>query len=134
MPRLKKHRTVRCNPAAYYFKPRAIPLSQLEEIKLEIDELESLRLADYLALSHEQAAVKMKISRATFGRIVETARKKIVNAILNGKAIRIGNEMPQLIKEKAIVKCSKYKSLLRTNSEKGKLNVVSVINKPGEKK
>ena len=96
--------------------------------------MESLRLADYLALSHEQAAVKMKISRATFGRIVETARKKIVNAILNGKAIRIGNEMPQLIKEKAIVKCSKYKSLLRTNSEKGKLNVVSVINKPGEKK
>src|SRR3989339_1982905 len=108
MPRLKKHRTVKCNPTAYYFKPRAVPLSQLEEIKLEIDELESLRLADYLALSHEQAAVKMKISRATFGRIVETARKKIVNAILNGKAIRIGNEMPQLIKEKAIVKCSKY--------------------------
>ena len=119
MPRLKKHRTVKCNPTAYYFKPRAVPLSKLEEIKLEIDELESLRLADYLALSHEQAAVKMKISRATFGRIVESARRKIVDAILNGKAIRIGNEMPESIKEKTTIKCRKCKSLIKTNSPKG---------------
>ena len=119
MPRPRKHRKVRCSPTAYYFKPRAVPLSNLEEIILDIDELESLRLADYLALSHEQAAVKMKISRATFGRIVETARRKIVDAILNGKAIKIGNEIPQSIKEKAIKKCSGCKSLIKTDSEKG---------------
>ncbi len=105
MPRNKKHRTVRCNPSAYYYKPQSIPLSELEEVILEIDELESLRLADYLAHSHEQAAAKMKISRATFGRIVESARNKVVDAILNGKAIKIGNEFPAELKENRAVKC-----------------------------
>jgi len=61
----------------------------LEEIVLHHDELESLRLADLLAYSHEKAAKEMNISRATFGRIVETARKKVTDGILNGKAIRI---------------------------------------------
>jgi len=105
MPRQKKHRTVKCNPTAYYYKPQSIPLSMLEEVILEIDELESLRLADYLAHSHEEAAAKMKISRATFGRIVEKARNKMVDAILHGKAIKIGNEFPRELKEKRAVKC-----------------------------
>ncbi|MFA7228252.1 MAG: DUF134 domain-containing protein [Melioribacteraceae bacterium] len=109
MPRPKIHRKIKCSPAAYYFKPRAVPLSQLQEIILEIDELESLRLADYLAHSHEDAAIQMKISRATFGRIVEKARNKVVDAILNGKAIKIGNEMPVGIKEKTLVKCGRSK-------------------------
>jgi uncharacterized protein len=98
MPRPHKHRHVKCRPGAYYFKPRAIPLSELEEITLKIYELESLRLADYMALSHEQAAAKMKISRATFGRIVEAARYKVTDAILNGKAIKISDEMPGNLK------------------------------------
>lgn len=89
MPRPKKHRTIKCNPAAYYFKPRGIPMYSLEEILLEHDELEAMRLADYLALSQEAAAKKMKISRATFGRIIESARYKLVDGILNGKAIKI---------------------------------------------
>jgi predicted DNA-binding protein (UPF0251 family) len=42
-----------------------------------------------LAYSHEKAAKEMRISRATFGRIVEIARKKVADGILNGKAIRI---------------------------------------------
>jgi predicted DNA-binding protein (UPF0251 family) len=89
MPRPRKYRRVCCNPSAYYFKPRGIPVFELEEIMLEHDELESLRLADLLAYSHEEAAKEMKISRATFGRIVEIARKKVVDGILNGKAIKI---------------------------------------------
>jgi len=64
-------------------------MRDLEEIVLDHDELESLRLADFLAYSHEKSAREMKISRATFGRIVEIARKKITDGILNGKAIRI---------------------------------------------
>jgi len=62
---------------------------ELQEIILDHDELESLRLADFLAYSHEKAAQEMNISRATFGRIVEAARKKVTDGILNGKAIRI---------------------------------------------
>ena len=92
MPRPRKYRRVCCNPSAYYFKPRGIPVFELEEIILDHDELESLRLADLLAYSHEKAANEMKISRATFGRIIESARKKVVDGILNGKAIRINEQ------------------------------------------
>lgn len=65
---------------------------ELEEVTLFEDELESLRLADLLSYSHEEAAREMKVSRATFGRIVESARKKVADAILNGKAVRINNK------------------------------------------
>jgi predicted DNA-binding protein (UPF0251 family) len=72
-----------------YFKPRGIPLFQLEETGLDMDELEAVRLADYEGLYHEDAAVKMGISRATFGRILNNARRKIADAIVNGKALKI---------------------------------------------
>lgn len=62
---------------------------ELVEVILEPDELESLRLADFDKLSHEDGALKMKISRATFGRILEKARFKTADAILSGKAIKI---------------------------------------------
>jgi len=68
-------------------------MKELEEITLDHDELESLRLADFLAHSHEKAASEMKISRATFGRILEIARKKVTDGILNGKAIRINENI-----------------------------------------
>lgn len=61
----------------------------LEEILLDQDELEALRLADLLAYSQVEAATEMNVSRATFGRIVESARRKVADAILNGKAVRI---------------------------------------------
>jgi uncharacterized protein len=117
MPRPLKYRKTRCNPTAYYYKPQSIPLSELEEVTLEIDELESLRLADYLAHSHEQAAAKMKISRATFGRIVESARNKIVDAILHGKAIKIGSEFPAELKDKRAIKCKNCGSIRKDNSK-----------------
>jgi len=68
-------------------------MRDLDEIILEYDELESLRLADLLAYSHEESAEEMKISRATFGRILENARKKVADGILNGKAIRINEQI-----------------------------------------
>ena len=93
MARPKKKRKILCNPSAYYFKPRGIPIIELEEIILENDELEAIRLADFMSFSHEDAAGKMKISRATFGRIVHSARNKIADGILNGKAIRISDSL-----------------------------------------
>lgn len=92
MPRPKKQRRICCSPTAFYFKPRGIPVYELEEVILNNDELESLRLADLMEYSQENAAKEMNISRATFGRIVENARKKVADAILNGKAVRI-NEL-----------------------------------------
>ena len=89
MPRPRKCRCVRCEPSAYYFKPRGIPLMYLEEISVRLDELEAIRLADWEGLYHEEAARKMEISRATFGRILEEARHKVAEAIIKGKALRI---------------------------------------------
>ncbi len=101
MARPKKQRNIKCDPKAYYFKPRGIPLFELEENILEPDEVEALRLADLFKLSHEEAAEKMKISRATFGRIISKARLIIADSILNGKAIKISeNEFENLKKEK----------------------------------
>lgn len=89
MSRPKKCRAVQCRPDATYFKPRGIPLVVLDEITLSMDELEALRLADYEGLYHEDAAVKMKISRQTFGRILNGARRKVAECLLKGKALKI---------------------------------------------
>ena len=89
MSRPKKCRCVSCNPRSVYFKPRGIPLVDLDEISLGLDELEALRLADYEGLYHEESAKRMDISRATFGRVLVKARKKVAEALLTGKALRI---------------------------------------------
>jgi len=89
MPRPKKDRCVKCKLDACYFKPRGIPLSDLEEMTLDLDEIEALRLADYEGLYHEDAAVKMKISRQTFGRILNAARRKVAECLVKGKALKI---------------------------------------------
>ena len=89
MSRPKCCRVVGCIPDKNYFKPRGIPSSSLEEVVLAIDEYEAIRLADFVGLYQEQAAVEMSISRQTFGRIIETAHKKIADVLINGKALKI---------------------------------------------
>jgi len=89
MARPKKHRVTKCAPAAFYFKPKGIPDKKLEETNLAKDELEAIKLADFDKLCHEDSSKKMKVSRATFGRIVKSARGKIADSIVNGKAIKI---------------------------------------------
>jgi len=61
----------------------------LEEIVLNLDEFEAIRLADYEQLYQEEAAAKMNISRQTFGRIIEAAHKKVADVFINGKALKI---------------------------------------------
>jgi predicted DNA-binding protein (UPF0251 family)/predicted Fe-Mo cluster-binding NifX family protein len=70
-------------------KPAGVPVRELEEVILGFDEAEALRLADLEGLYQEAAARSMCVSRQTFGRIIETARRKTADAILNGKALRI---------------------------------------------
>ncbi len=89
MSRPKKCRCINCSPNSSYFKPKGIPLVQLEEVILSLDELEAIRLADHEALYHEEAAGRMGVSRATFVRILDSGRKKIADAIINGKALKI---------------------------------------------
>jgi predicted DNA-binding protein (UPF0251 family) len=89
MVRPLKDRYVAFNPHVSYFKPRGIPMVELEEVKLTVDEREALRLSDLRGLSHEAAGRQMGVSRATFGRIIQRARKTIADALINGKAINV---------------------------------------------
>jgi predicted DNA-binding protein (UPF0251 family) len=82
-------RRVNSLPGSEYFKPRGIPLSALEEVILAVDEFEAVRLADLEGLYQEQAAEKMNVSRQTFGRIIESAHKKVAEALVRGKALKI---------------------------------------------
>ncbi len=97
MSRPKKERCINCHPDASYFKPRGIPLMELEEVSLSLDEVEALRLCDYEGKYHEQAAQEMGVSRATFGRIVNEARRKVAEALIRGKALKI--EIQEIHKE-----------------------------------
>lgn len=106
MPRPEKKRHIRCNPSCYYFKPRGIQISELEEVELAADELEAIRLADLNELFQEDAAAKMNISRATFGRIIMRAHHKIADAIIKGKAIKIQNDFPQIVIDKVHKTCN----------------------------
>ena len=76
-------------PAVNYFKPAGIPADELSEINLLVEEAEAIRLKDLEGLEQEDCAGKMNISRTTFSRILDSARQKIADALLNGKALRI---------------------------------------------
>ena len=89
MPRPRNCRRVALLPQSDYFKPRGIPLSVLEQIVLTVDEFEAIRLADMEGMYQADAAEKMGISRQTFGRIIESAHKKIAEALVQGKALKI---------------------------------------------
>jgi predicted DNA-binding protein (UPF0251 family) len=104
MSRPVKCRHVQCSPDAVYFKPRAVPLSALEELVLTYDELEAMRLADLEGRYHEDGAARMQISRQTFGNIVKSARRIVADALVNGKAIRIEGGVCSVVK-KEIVTC-----------------------------
>ena len=89
MPRPIKVRRVACCPEENYYKPRGIPVAELEEVVLSTDELEAIRLADLDGLYQEKAAGNMNISRQTFGNIIRSAHLKIADALVNGKALKI---------------------------------------------
>lgn len=89
MPRPKIPRCLRFNPNIYYFKPQGVPLRMLEEVVLFPDEIEALKLYEIDNLEQKDAAKKMRISQPTFARILDSAYKKIADALIKGKAIRI---------------------------------------------
>ncbi|MCX5852228.1 MAG: DUF134 domain-containing protein [Deltaproteobacteria bacterium] len=89
MARPKHCRRIASIPESNYFKPRGIPLHMLDEVILTVDEFEAIRLSDLEGLYQEQAAENMGISRQTFGRIIESAHKKVAESLVKGKALKI---------------------------------------------
>jgi len=107
MVRPKKNRIVAYKPDISYFKPRGIPLIDLEEVQLTIDECESIRLSDLLGMSYEEAGQSMGVSRATFGRIIQRARKVIADALINGRAINVEGGNYTLVEDSRVFICEK---------------------------
>lgn len=89
MPRPQNDRRIRGGIAANLYKPAGIPTRELPTVRLGLDGAEAIRLADLDGLYQEAAARKMGVSRQTFGRILEEARRIVADAIINGKALRI---------------------------------------------
>lgn len=89
MSRPKSDRIVHEPPLFSDFKPTGIRGQNLEQILLTLDEFEAFRLADHIGLSHATAANEMEISRSTFTRLIEKARQKIAEFIIQGKLLTI---------------------------------------------
>lgn len=89
MPRPKKERAVHKPPLFTEFKPTGIARKYLKQTSISLDEYEALRLADFKGLSHDEASEEMEISRPTFTRLIEQARKKLVNFLVNGEFLLI---------------------------------------------
>jgi len=82
-------RHIAFKPDTDLFVPAGTPMRMLEQVSLTLDELEALRLADLQGLYQEEAAKQMKVSRQTFARIVEKARRKVADALIHGRALRL---------------------------------------------
>ena len=112
MPRPQKKRSVYHPPVFDRFKPTGVRSRNLEEIALTLDELEAIRLADYQGLDHNESAGEMGISRSTFSRLVEKARHKVSEFLIEGKQLRIdGGEIHF---ERNLIRCGDCGHLLNS--------------------
>jgi len=89
MPRPRLCRRIEFNPDITYFKPQGVPMRELEIIELTAEEIEAYRLRHTNDLEQKEAAEKMRTSQSTYQRILYSAYKKIADALINGKAIKI---------------------------------------------
>ncbi len=87
--RKRKCRNIDADHSKICFKPCGIRGDLLKTIVMYEDEMEAIRLADYESLYQQDCAKKMKISRTTFSRLVESARKKIADSLLNNKILEV---------------------------------------------
>jgi predicted DNA-binding protein (UPF0251 family) len=92
MTRPRCWRRVQFNPHITYFKPQGVPLRQLDIIELSLEEVEALRLKNIKCCKQTDCACQMKTSQSTFQRILASAYKKISQALIEGKAIRINRD------------------------------------------
>ena len=91
-PRPRKHRKFFCpfgKQREAVFKPAQTPLRELDSTDIHHDEIEAVNLCDGIGLTQEQAGRKLGVSRGTVQRLVASGRRKIIDAIVGGKALRV---------------------------------------------
>jgi predicted DNA-binding protein (UPF0251 family) len=113
MPRPENNRIVHEPPIFTEFKPAGIPLTNLKQVLLSLDEFEAMRLADFMGMSHEEAADEMGVSRSTFSRLIEKSRKKIAEFIFRGRLLTIDGGNVHF--RKNIIQCSDCGYMFKIN-------------------
>ena len=113
MPRPKNNRIVHEPPIFTEFKPAGVPATGLKQVLLTLDEFEAMRLADFIGMSHEEAADEMGISRSTFSRLIEKSRKKIAEFIFRGRLLTIDGGNVHF--RKNIIQCSDCGYMFKIN-------------------
>jgi predicted DNA-binding protein (UPF0251 family) len=96
-PKIKRHICAEKFAKCSLFKPNGIPATKLIKISIESDELEAIRLVDIEGLSQQDAAKRMQVSRQTFANILKKSRFKISNALINGHALVLPDELVNLV-------------------------------------
>ena len=94
MPRPRKKRRCRVYDGDRVFKPRSIPMRELETIRLELDELEAMRLCDLEGCDQEAAGKRMAVSRGTVQRLLKSGRAKVLRALLESRALLVDKGEP----------------------------------------
>lgn len=89
MPRPRKRKRIGGNPSVLYFKPKGIPINELESVELSHEEFEALRLKYVEKYNQIKSAKQMNISQSTFQRLLLSAHQVVADGIVNGKAIQI---------------------------------------------
>ena len=92
MARPKRRKRIKFDPEVTYFKPRGVPMRDLEEVSLTEEEMEAIRLKNTEDLTQTQAAKRMNTSQSTFQRILSSGYKKIADGLVKGKAIKINKK------------------------------------------
>lgn len=98
--RPKKTRLISCEPSERCFRPQCKPLDELAAVVLNMDEYEVLRLAHLEGYDQGKIAKQMGIHQSTISRILNSAHKKVTDALVNIKAIRIEKSCCEVIKRK----------------------------------
>lgn len=112
MTRPKCCREIAAMPGQTCFHPEGADPSSLVEVLLTLDEYEALRLADFEGMYQEQAALRMNISRQTFGRIIEAAHRKVADVLVNGKILKIEGG-PVSMKAETAASCPRCRQAIR---------------------
>ena len=113
MPRPRKDRIVHTPPLFKEFKPIGVNRNKLQTINLTLDEYEAIRLADNLSLSHLEASKIMNISRSTFSRLIDDARKKMSIFLLKGMTLEIDGGNIHF--DNNIIKCQDCNYIFKTS-------------------
>ena len=116
MSRPQKERIVHQPPLFTDFKPIGVKMNLLKQVSLSLDEYEAFRLADYMGLSHDEAANEMEISRSTFTRLIEKARSNIAQLIVNGSALNIDGGNIHF--RRNLIRCNNCGHMFNINIEK----------------